>query len=419
MSETGLNLILRSVVNAVKTHRLRPLLADQPQRRGRPCIVGLFSTASGIGAGARLLYSAFAANGFQPSIIDLSDWLAANQPRIDFLPARRPADDDGQGPLIFHLNPPEIPLALDRIGLDRLLERYRVGYWAWELEQLPPSWHRAARYFDEVWTPSGFTAEAVQAALPSADVHCMPYLLPDAAIARDRVADWRRRLMPDGGKIVFCAFDARSSMERKNPLAAIEIFKRGAARHPDARLVVKANNLNWSQADRARLYAAVETENRRITLLSETLSDAEMASLIASSDVYLSPHRSEGFGLILVKTLLAGTPVIMTAWSGNRDFGDLPGVNLLDYTLVPVQDGSGVYGRGQRWAEPDIAHGARLLDEVLTEVRADDSRAAIADAAAARFSQSKLIGLLPDKFRKYGQQQAGQAAETAVVSADL
>jgi len=45
-----------------------------------------------------------------------------------------------------------------------------------------------------------------------------------------------------------------------------------------------------------------------------------MASLITCSDVYVSLHRSEGFGLGIAEAMLAGRPAIATAYSGNMDF---------------------------------------------------------------------------------------------------
>jgi glycosyltransferase involved in cell wall biosynthesis len=87
-----------------------------------------------------------------------------------------------------------------------------------------------------------------------------------------------------------------------------------------------------------------------------------MRSLIASCDVLLSPHRSEGYGLTLAEGFLAGVPALATGWSGNIDFMEGLHELLIAHTLVPVRDPYGVYHAStQSWAEPDLEDGARKL----------------------------------------------------------
>ena len=46
----------------------------------------------------------------------------------------------------------------------------------------------------------------------------------------------------------------------------------------------------------------------------------EVNTLLADVDVYVSLHRSEGFGLVMAESMYVGTPVIATDWSGNTEF---------------------------------------------------------------------------------------------------
>jgi glycosyltransferase involved in cell wall biosynthesis len=87
-----------------------------------------------------------------------------------------------------------------------------------------------------------------------------------------------------------------------------------------------------------------------------------MRRLIASCDVVLSPHRSEGYGLALAEAFLAGVPALATGWSGNVDFMGSLSELLIDHTMIPVRDPAGVYrASAQLWAEPDLDDGARKL----------------------------------------------------------
>ena len=106
--------------------------------------------------------------------------------------------------------------------------------------------------------------------------------------------------------------------------------------------------------------------------MTETLSEPELRGLIAASDVVLSLHRSEGFGLIPAVACLLGVPVVATGFSGNLDFMDEAGSGLVSYRLVPAADTRGVYEvAGAVWAEPDIEDAAAWLRRLF-----DDSRLA-------------------------------------------
>ena len=50
------------------------------------------------------------------------------------------------------------------------------------------------------------------------------------------------------------------------------------------------------------------------------INKTEVNSLLKDVDVYVSLHRSEGFGLVMAEAMYLGTPVIATAWSGNTEF---------------------------------------------------------------------------------------------------
>jgi len=376
---------MQSVLRFLKRRELHDLRGDSPSLTGCPTIVGLFRVASGVGSGARLLYRAMRESGFSPAAIDLTDLLAPNAARVDWAFEHDQAEDDGQGPLIFHLNAPELPFALTGLGGSVLRNRLRIAYWAWELEHLPGEWHPWMDYVHEIWTPSVFTAQSVERAGARIPVRPVGYALNPADQREDEDCPLIRAIAPNNEAVVLHAFDVRSSMDRKNPLAAIRIFKSAFDGRDDAALLLKVSGLDRRGEDRRRLEAAIDGD-RRIHMATQTLSDREMKCLIGRSDVYLSPHRSEGYGLMLAKFLIAGSDVVATNWSGNTDFSDLPGHHDIEFELVPVEDRSGIYRkRGNRWAEPDCNQAAQQLRAVL-DAKSQARSAEIATAAAARFT---------------------------------
>ena len=107
-------------------------------------------------------------------------------------------------------------------------------------------------------------------------------------------------------------------------------------------------------------------DSRNIRIVEREMSDAEIASLQNSADVYLSLHASEGYGLNIHETLILGTPVVATNWSANAEYGPrFPNYHGVGYRLVPYRDWLNHYpGRGFSWAWPDIADAALTLQAI-------------------------------------------------------
>jgi glycosyltransferase involved in cell wall biosynthesis len=258
------------------------------------------------------------------------------------------------GVWIIVCNPEEALAVLDQHR--ELSERplYRIASWVWELPTAPASWLEAARQFHTIWLPSRYCA----AALSQCDVplRVMPYLVPVASPEESG----KRTLDP----VQFAVFaDLRSGASRKNPIGAIEAYMAALPPSSGARLVVKLQGVE-ADAETVVQIARLASARSDIELVTERLSDAEMARLYSDTDVVLSLHRAEGFGLTLAEAMAAGKAVIGTAWSGNMEFmADAASTQLVGYRLVPVMDPTGLYSTG-RWAEPDLEEATRRIREL-------------------------------------------------------
>jgi glycosyltransferase involved in cell wall biosynthesis len=264
---------------------------------------------------------------------------------------------------------------MSRISPDAWGGRYRVGYWAYELPVLPRSWAIAARFLHEIWVPSTFVAEAARAAGVKIPVRVMPHPVSLAATAQTGQREQDRFT-------VLAMGDLNSSWGRKNLLGSMEIF-RAAFPEPQTsrRLIVKiqSTSANHLFEKAARNAMAGRSD---ISLVSKSMSDRDIERLIAGSSVFLSPHRSEGFGLAIAEALLAGVPALATGWSGNVDFmRDVPEL-CIRYRLTPVRDSGGIYRvAGAVWAEPDIA-------DAVGKLRALESSVQLRQKLAAQGRQS-------------------------------
>ena len=218
---------------------------DAVARGGFPLgIAGLFSTASGVGEGARLAYAALDGAGLAPSAFDLS----AAFGQVELCGGARRALGPGAGTLMVHHNGPFMPHALWALGRARVRGRRIVGYWAWELPRLPADWQPCFRYVHEIWVPSHFIRDAMAAATDK-PVHVVPHPLPPSPAT----PNMRGRLgLPDDALIVLNVMHLGSAFTRKNPLAAVAAFRRAFGDAGDRILVIKLIAGGATQWARAR-----------------------------------------------------------------------------------------------------------------------------------------------------------------------
>ena len=236
---------------------------------------------------------------------------------------------------------------------------YTILYPFWELGKIPEPWLAKLRQYDEIWVPSRFGAQAFPADFP-VPVRLMP--LPvrrlewrDAPAPRSRDEDGRLRC--------FTFFDFDSYVARKNPQAAVAAFQAAFPVSETAvQLTVKARGGNDQGLRRWLLQVAAK--DPRIQVIDQTLGRAEMDRLMQDCDVFISLHRSEGFGFGVADALAAGKAVVSTHYSATCDFVTPATGYPVDCDLVPVKAGEYPGAAGQVWAEPRLESAINALRSI-------------------------------------------------------
>jgi glycosyltransferase involved in cell wall biosynthesis/SAM-dependent methyltransferase len=245
------------------------------------------------------------------------------------------------------------------VGPGFFRDRHSIGIWWWEVNRFPARFHDAFTLVHEVWVGSDFIRDALTAHTDR-DVFTFPVGIEPPT---DVVPMPRAHLgLPDSFLFLF-SFDFYSRFERKNPLAAVEAFRRAFEPGEGPVLLLKSINGDKQLTDLERLRAAA-ADRDDIVVLDGYLSAEETAALTASCDCYVSLHRSEGFGLTIAEAMSHGKPVIATRYSGNLMYMTDETSFLVPYRLISVPPGVDPYPEDAEWADPDLDEAARFMRQV-------------------------------------------------------
>jgi glycosyltransferase involved in cell wall biosynthesis len=343
---------------------------------------GYLDSAVGVGEAARLYGDALQRAGVpvRRTVVTLSG-------RDGLSMAPDPAPEPSGAEIRFNLvclNPEQLVPYLDARGNSADADRTTIGIWSWEVDVVPPGWREAAGRVAEIWTYSTFAADLIGEAVGRRVVAMPPPIPPIAPVSPLGFS------LPSGFRVL-TMFDYLSTLERKNPLGAIEAFRCAFDGSDNAVLVVKSVNGRHRPDQQAKLLEAVG-ERSDIVLIDETLEADQRDALVSACDCYLSLHRAEGHGLPLAEAMAAGKPVVATAYGGNAEFMSEVNSYLVDWVPALVGDGVEHYPNGARWAEPDPEHAAQMLRAIYEDPDEAGRRAALGQAGVRALLAPEIVG---------------------------
>ncbi len=361
---------------------LRGKANDAPAAVPAPVTVaGLFSAVTGLAQAARMTADGLESLGYDVRRVDVT---AAIAPQLQKLNERFDAEPE-TGPVIFVVNPPETLAALAFFGQSALKGRTRIGYWVYELDIAPRDWTSQADYFHHIWAPSPHAAGALKNAKIKA--HMVPYPIPI----------WPNGLIAPEPSDIFTVIsfaDTQSSLRRKNPLGSIAAFTRAFPGQDDAALIIKLSNADRAMpANMAALEAACDADPR-ITLNTDVLTRENVAVLLSRCDVFLSLHRAEGYGLLVIEAMLQGLDTVFTTGSSTQVFGKLKAAHMV--SASPCRSDDRLYKNGA-WLDPDLDEAAKALRASYARFKSRGRDAAL--RADIRRAASETVS--PQRFERY------------------
>ncbi len=354
-------------------------------------VFGDWAATTGLAQAARRLTVALSDAGFDLSLRTIRSGAPVDQGRVPEQLNRIP--DDRRHPIdVWMLNVNEFPAVSGEMLRPPGQDTYSIGVWYWELPTFPDGLVAQMERVDEIWVATKFVQSSFRRA-STRPVHIVPAIVPELKGSGRGRRDFG---LSDGEAVFMFSFDVNSMVARKNPGAVVEAFGRAfpAAASSGCRLVIKVLNLARSHELEKWLRSAVAGVNG--VLIDDDMADDELVDLFMCSDVYVSLHRSEGFGFGIAEAMALGKPVVTTAYSGNLDFATAANSFQVGYRMREItsadhvfnEETSGVYPAGALWAEPDVDQAARWMrllasDPVLRRSTGEKGRATIRNLYSA------------------------------------
>ena len=306
--------------------------------------------------------------------------------------------------ILHHINADALPKQL--LAQDLAVKSpIHIGYLLWELESVPQSHMLANDLLDEIWVPSEYLRKIYQQAFER-EIHNIGKSI---ALPLPEPFDPAPYGLNDTHHIFLCIFDAQSSTERKNPLAAVQAFLAAFPTIPHVRMIVKTtrhNSVDWGDPNQQlQKIQTLAAKDPRIIIDTRHLPFRDLLALINRADCIASPHRAEGFGYIPAYALYFAKPLIITDYSGSQDFCTAQTSYPISYRLIPTKPRETIFNMTARWADVDVSEMAAAMRDVLENPKVAQAKAVRGQAlirekygpethAARYLSRLKALGAL-------------------------
>ena len=409
-------LLPKKLLRATKLAYLKRLMAKYQKEPIHPAeyqkkeagvnLIGDIRAEIGLGQSMRLL-----ANELELSEIPFGIYnfqLDGNVRRGDHSFEHRMREDYPYRVNLFHVNPQEVGLAYLYLNKEIWRDRYNIAFWLWELEEFPQEYQEAIKFFDEIWTPSEFASSSIRK-VTDKPVYTLPYYVTAGKDENCGRADFG---LPEDKFLYLIMYDTNSTMARKNPVGALDAYKKAfPVEDEHVGLVIKMNNPKQEDLEVLR----EQTKGyQNVYLIAEVLDKPKVNSLIAAVDVFVSLHRAEGFGLVMAEAMLLDTVCVATDWSSNTEFMDADSACMVSFQKVEIQETFGNYKKGCRWAEPDVEEAAGYMrrlyeDPAYYDRLAKNGKAKINEVLGAQTITALLKERLAPILQAAGDAQADRA----------
>jgi len=258
-----------------------------------------------------------------------------------------------------------IILTADNIRIFREENKINIIYCMWECDILPQSWPALCNKCDMVVVPSFFCKDVFKKSGVTVPIHILPIPTDVHKFDVVHVNTELEEIVKD--KLVF--YSIFQWGERKNPKALLNSYYSSFGSKDDVILILKTHltGNNKEHIDIEQRVIGVRNNIKRnnndypkVMLVSNNLTEDQIAQIHIVGDVYLSTTRGEGWNLPAFDAALAGNHIIATNFSSHTDFIDTYDFfkyqiyNRVSYQLENCHGAGQLYTSNQKWASVNV-----------------------------------------------------------------
>ncbi|MCB1050623.1 MAG: glycosyltransferase [Acidobacteria bacterium] len=229
-----------------------------------------------------------------------------------------------------------------------------IAYSVWECSYLPDAYIEALRGFDEVWVPSPFCVDVyAQHGFKAQWVpHCVARPVSDPKPAPSQAQIMLFLKMVDPRKNCNWLLTQLIEAQSQQPQLFSEFTFALVGRpedfqHPLVQLFQKTCPASRSHVDP---------------------TETELDQVYQQSDLLISAHHGEGWGLTLSEAMAQGLLVLASGWSGNLAFMNAQNAVLLPGQLIPIGSDAAFYPTWEAdmlWFQPDASAFQSALKQAM------------------------------------------------------
>ena len=279
--------------------------------------------------------------------------------------------------------------------------RYKIGYFYWEADKLPPVWVNGLRTVNEIWAP----CELVKSACRSAGFKGRIRVVPTPA------EDWfsdKKVIIPSDfsseymiSDEVFKFYSVFQWNERKGFRELLNSYYRTFGKNDKVILIIKTNALNIGGHTKEKIRYDILNLKRKLNLkyyapvylIDEHIPEEHIRALHATADCYISPHHGEGWGMPIHDAMIAGNQIITTKFGGVTEYLNEDSAHIIKHSVGPVKNmsWSTLYNSKQNWAYPKVNHLKKIMRDVYHNFEKYEDKGYKAREVAERMTIDSMV----------------------------
>ncbi len=249
---------------------------------------------------------------------------------------------------------------------------YKIGYFYWETDRLPVAWERdICRSLDEIWVPCQLTKQACRKAGFRGPIEVVftprPEEISSSPVAIPTQGSDRFVINND----TFIFYSIFQWNERKGYRKLFRAYMEEFSKEEKVLLVVKTNPIKHRDHGLSKIrhdslaFKRFSKNNRHapIYMITESLSEEELAGLHDIGSCFVLPHHGEGWGMPIHDAMMHDSLIITTKYGGITEHLDSSNSLIIKHKLTEVRpmNWNPYYQTSQNWADPDIGHLKSLM----------------------------------------------------------